>query len=255
MRQLVLVVCLCLFVVACDNQPAEKTPTERVSPLVSNETDGCDNQKAAIESGWLDQEGQVEADFDGDGQQDRAHLVLDDSGERGCRAFLVARTASVEGSEPIWKNGPQGGLEQPRINSVAQIDGRGGLEILVDEMAGASTQFVGAFTFMDGTLERIEPPESAGDIWSGSADGVFPYGGSVGHIEGADCHPDGGIVISAALPAGPAANTYVVARRFFDIEGAEVTLRDTERAVATSKGVFEDYPEFRASPFGSCPDS
>lgn len=250
MKTLTVLLLVCLAVSACDNQPAE-----RITPLESNETDGCDNQKAAIESGWLDQEGEVEADFDGDGQQDVAHLVLDDSGERGCRAFLVARTASIEGSEPIWKNGAQGGLEQPRINSVAEIDGRAGLEILVDEMAGASTQFVGAFTFVDGRLERIEPPESADDIWSGSADGVFPYGGSVGHIEGADCHPDGGIVISAALPAGPSANTYVVARRFFDIEDAEVSLRDTERAVATSKGVFEDYPEFRASPFGSCVDS
>ncbi|MDQ3963081.1 MAG: hypothetical protein M3277_04095 [Actinomycetota bacterium] len=245
-----LVLCLAMF--ACDDQPAESEQQERTTPLVSNETDGCDNQEAAIDSGWLDQETELQADFDGDGQQDIAHLVLDESGDPGCRAFLVARTATTEGSEPVWKKGAEGGLPEPRLNSVVEMNGQPGLEILVDEISGASTQFVGAFAFVDSTLERVEAPESTGDIWSGASEGVFPYGGTVGHIEGADCHDDDGIVVSAALPAGPAANTYVVARRFFDVEGAELVLRDTKRSVATAEEVFDDYPEFRASPFGSC---
>ncbi|HEV3472933.1 MAG TPA: hypothetical protein VG408_06965 [Actinomycetota bacterium] len=215
---------------------------------IAPEDDGCPNQTEAT----TDTDPVASTDVTGDGTEDPVHIVTDDDGSEGCRAFLVVHVDGGAASEPIWLTGRQGGLEEPRINSFVQIDERQGLEILVDEMSGASTQFVGAFTFVDGRLERIEPPEKAGDIWSGSADGLFPYGGSVGHIEGADCAEEGGIVVSAALPAGPAANTYVVARRFFEVEGAELTLRDTERTVATAEEVFDDFPEFRASPFGSC---
>lgn len=249
MKAVVILLLMSFFLVSCDtNEPPERPD---LAASIAPEDDGCPNQPEAVATA----ESALSADIDGDGTDDPVAIVTDDDGDAGCRSFILVDLESGVASEPIWVHEEQGGLGAPRINSFTQIDGRGGLEILVDEMVGASTQFVGAFTFVDGVLERIEPPESGSDIWSGASDGVFPYGGSVGHIEGADCHTDGGIVVSAALPAGPAANTYVVARRFFDIEGAKLILRDTERTVATAKEVFEDIPEFRASPFGSCPSN
>ncbi|MGH2757330.1 MAG: hypothetical protein ACRDI3_06030, partial [Actinomycetota bacterium] len=144
---------------------------------------------------------------------------------------------------------------QPRLNSLAQIDGAGGLEIVVDEIAGASTQFVGAFTFIDGALERIEPADPVADIWAGASDGVFPYGGSVGHVEAVDCSDEGEIVVSVALPGETPAKLkqgiYTVTRRFFEIEGAELVESDTqEKEVEFDFGT--TYPEFGSSPFGGC---
>ena len=249
MRQMVGVLLFAFLFSSCDSGDAPDRPVPAAS--VASEDDGCPNQAEAVASF----EPALSADIDGDGSDDPVAIVTDDGGDTGCRTFILVDIEGGAVSEPIWVHEEQGGLTAPRINSVAQIDGRLGFEILVDEMTGASTQFVGAFTLVDGMLERLEPPEAADDIWAGSSDGVFPYGGSVGHIEGADCHADGGIVVSAALPAGPSENTYVVVRRFFDIEGAELTLRDTERPIATAKEVFEDFPEFRASPFGSCPNN
>lgn len=251
-----LVVAMLLFSACTATPPGGE---DIVQTGIAGEDDGCPGQADVVGNDEARLGGGVTGDIDGDGREDEIYMTENEAADRGCSTFLTVRLVRGDNaeivSEPIWKSGAQGGLEQPRINSLVQIDGREGLEILVDEMSGASTQFVGAFTFVDGTLERIEAPEATEDIWSGAAEGVFPYGGSVGHIEGADCHADGGIVVSAALPAGPAANTYVVVRRYFDIEGAELTLRDTERPIATAKEVFEDFPEFRASPFGSCPSN
>ena len=251
-------VAACLVLLLFGACTEDSAPVDFNELEVVTEDDGCGRDAAPF--GERSVVAELTADIDGNGVEDRVTLQTRLSNPEGCQAFVVADVLDEAGngvvvSEPIWESGSQGGLPQPRLNSAVEITGQPGLEILVDEMSGASTQFVGAFTFVDGTLERIEAPEATEDIWSGAAEGVFPYGGSVGHIEGADCHADGGIVVSAALPAGPAANTYVVVRRYFDIEGAELTLRDTERPIATAKEVFEDFPEFRASPFGSCPNN
>ena len=222
---------------------------------MADEDDGCSDQQESISRG--EQLGsETSADVDGDGTQDHIYLVRDGDAEEGCRAFLVLETQGNGGliaSEPVWRAGSRGTLPEPLIHSVVQIDGEGGSEVLVDEMAGASTRFVGAFTFVEDMLERVTPSEPTADFWSGAEEFLFPYGGSVGHIEGADCADQHDVVVSVALPAGPSANTYAVARRFFDLDGTELIQRDLARTVATADEVFENFPEFRASPFGSCP--
>jgi len=223
---------------------------------VEIEDDGCENQVRAVTTVDNRLEDELRGDIDGNGSDDPVRIYLDRSSDAGCRAFVVVETEEVVASEPIWEIGREGGLPQPRLNSLAQIDGRPGLEILVDELAGASTQFVGAFTFVDGALERIEPAEPGEDLWAGAAQGVFPYGGSVGHVEAVDCVGDGEIVVSVALPGGTPRKVergiYTVTRRFFEVSGTELlAMRTEEEEVAFEFG--ETYPEFGSSPFGGCP--
>jgi hypothetical protein len=249
---------LALLVVAviaagCSGDPGPPAPDP--DPIVA-ESDGCDDQDAVVNDPTTRLEEELTGDIDGDGSDDVVYLAQTRSGDRGCMAFVVAETEQGTVSEPVWKIGREGGLPQPRLNSLAQIDGDGGLEILVDEIAGASTQFVGAFTFIDGELERIEPADPAAGIWAGASDGVFPYGGSVGHVEAVDCADDGEIVVSVALPGDTPSKVdrgiYSVTRRFFAFEGAELIESDTqEEEVEFDFG--KTYPEFGSSPFGSCP--
>lgn len=242
------VVIVGLFLVSCTEAEEAGVTPERVV----DEDDGCVDQTAIVESAAL--RGQVEGDIDGDGIPDTIGIAFDDAADPGCEAFLVARLASGSVlSEPIWRSGAQAGLSAPNVHRIVEVDGSGGAEILVDEAAGASTTFAGAFTFTDDTLERVQPRGIEGDIWSGAADGLFPYGGSVGHIEGADCADEHDVVVSVALPAGPSDNTYALVRRFFDLQGARLIEQDMERAIATAEELFDTFPEFRASPFGSCP--
>jgi len=248
-----LVLIVVLGVSAC-SRGLDPVPLPEVEAEI--EDDGCENQVRAVTTVDNRLEDELTGDIDGNGSDDPVRIYLDRSSDAGCRAFVVVETEDVVASEPIWEIGGEGGLPQPRLNSLAQIDGRPGLEILVDEIAGASTQFVGAFTFMDGALERLEPVEPAEDLWSGASDGVFPYGGSVGHVEAVDCVADGEIVVSVALPGETPSKVergiYTVTRRFFRVEGAELLATKTEeKEVRFDFG--KTYPEFGSSPFGSCP--
>ena len=228
---------------SCDG-PGQTLPQE---PVV--EEGECPNQRDAVSS--IPAVQRLDGDIDGDGIDDRVTLHIDE-GTRGCEAFVAVTTVRVVASEPVWEAGSDGGLPKARLNGVTEINGDPGLEIVVDEMSGASTQFAGAFALVADELERIEP-EAADATWTGAREGVFPYGGSVGHIEGVDCAPEGGLVVSVARPAPSGKDSYAVIRRFFDVDGAALSLRDSERITAAAEEVFE-LAEFRAAPFGSCPN-
>jgi hypothetical protein len=73
----------------------------------------------------------------------------------------------------------------------------------------------------------------------------------VGHVEAVDCTTDGRVVLSSAIPKE---DRYQVSRRFFRPSGSTLNLEPaaTRRAVVTLNQL-EDFPEFAASPFGTCP--
>jgi hypothetical protein len=228
---------------------ASKT-TQTLHPSASPSIEGgeCDHQ--AEVTGKVDDRTNS-TDVDGDGTKDPINIIIDGQGQAGCRAYL---SASIDGdivSEPIWQQGRQGGLPAPSFAGLAQIGG-GGMEIVVNELAGASTQFVGLFTYVDGALERIRP-KAGTDLWTGAADGVFPFGGSVGHLDAVDCSDDGHVVVSEAIPAGSSADAYEVQRRFFTLDGSTLVEDKDLAEKATVDGLkLDDYPEFASSPFGSC---
>lgn len=191
--------------------------------------------------------GTVRGDVDGDGASDVVYLVSDPDGSFDCRSFLVAETAEGRVATPTNEQGVEHALPIPRIHSLAQVDRSGGEEILVDLEQGASTQFIGIFTLLDGRLERVRVAENT-DFGN-----LFPYGGSVGHLEASNCadHPDADVSVAVAT-----ANTtdYTVRTRLYEMNGArlEPLPRSDQPPIATTRRL-DRVPGFSTSPFGDCP--
>jgi hypothetical protein len=220
------------------------TPTPESSP--STATAVCPNQGRVTSDPSARIGGSLEGDLDGDGGAEEVSLAFDEGGAHGCQAFVVvdgpelAKAIALDGFDPAL------GLPQPRLHGLAEVDTVPGSEVIVDLVAGAATQFVGLFTMSGGKLARVVVE---GDEFP--ADDLFPYGGSVGHVEASDCTQDPGtVVVSIATPRG---EDYRVTRRFFTVEGASprMVLASTER----KRVAFEElgrFPEYVSSPFGAC---
>jgi len=240
-----------------EGSPTVAVGTPGVSPATSptSASAGACANEAAIAGDPARQIGTTSsADVDGDGLQDRIRLAMDPAGPPGCAAFVVAALANGSVvAAPVWEIGPQGGLSQPDVLGVADIDGDSGREILVNEAAGASTQFVGAFVFLDGDLARVTVTGGFASEVPGAAD-LFAYGGSVGHIEAVDCTAEG-IVVSSAVPSDETAAggeiTYEVERRFFRFDGSVAERADVSVHTVTADEL-DRFREFGSAPFGTC---
>jgi hypothetical protein len=130
------------------------------------------------------------------------------------------------------------------------IDGGAGEEILVDEAAGASTQFVGAFIYSDDALQRVTVSGGLDQASAAGTENLFPYGGSVGHVEAVDCTSSGTVVVSTAMP-GSSQGSYEIERRFYAFDGAVLKREDVESARVPIARLSR-FPEYSSSPFGSC---
>lgn len=190
--------------------------------------------------------GSLHGDVDGDDRPDEVSIAFDESGELGCQAFLVVEGSGDNAVVAIESFDSAYGLPQPRLNTLAEVDLVPGSEMVVDLVAGASTQFVGLFTMTERGVARVE---IEGDEFP--VDDLFPYGGSVGHVEASNCaEEEGTVVISSATPRG---DEYRVTRTFFTFEGStpRIALSSTER----ERVAFEElgrFPEYESSPFGGC---
>ena len=187
------------------------------------------------------------ADIDGDGTDDEVGLHLDFEAPTGCQAFLAVEAGGRRTVEPIWLVGAAGGLPQPSLYSFSDLDGRQGYEIVVNEASGASTQFAAAYGWQNGDLVPIVLPDTE--------NGLFAFGGSVGHIEAADCSPEADIVVSRAVPAaGRDAlrnNRYQVRRTIYSfVEGG--LKKETAELTEIPLEELDQFPEFRLGLFGTC---
>jgi len=223
--------------------PASPTGTVSVTPI------GCANEPVIAADASRQLGTSARGDVDGDGIEDQIRLAADPEGPEGCTAFVVAEIGGSVASAPVWEVGREGGLPQPRIHGFADIDGRPGNEILVDEAAGAATQFVGAFVLVDGDLQRITADGGIVPEAGPFAD-LFPYGGSVGHAEAVDCTKDG-IVVSTAVPAASGSMRYEVERRFFTYDDGTLDKADVVTETVPSQNL-NRFPEYASGPFGSC---
>jgi hypothetical protein len=238
----VVYICLLSIVlsVACDEgaaTPRSAAPARRPSATPA-ETEACPNRDdARVEPGSL------RGDVDGDGADDVVRIAVDEEGAPGCMAFIVVETSDGELVAPIADENMEFSLGFPALNTLAEIDREPGSEVVVDVTAGASTAFAGVFTSLDGRLERMRikgDPLGYGEL--------FPYGGSVGHLESSDCARAGGVVVSVATPL---ADRYELTRSFFSIAGPTLTLEDTQRLRLELREL-QDFPEFAGLPFASC---
>jgi hypothetical protein len=223
----------------------EVTPSQTGSPTADSAS-RCPNEAEVTSGPSARIGGSLRGDVDADGSPDDVSLAFDDTGARGCQAFLVVEGSGESAVLAIESFDRAFGLPQPRLNRLAEVDSAPGSEIAVDLVAGASTQFVGLFTMTGGELARVEVE---GDEFP--ADDLFPYGGSVGHVDASDCAGEPGtIVISTATPKG---DDYQVTRRFFRFQGS--TPRVEPSSTERDRVAFEElgrFPEFRSSPFGGC---
>jgi hypothetical protein len=251
-----------LALVACSDEPRVRTRaaspetsvTAPATPRVTLEPTpvvegACANQAEVTSNPLNRSSGPLIGDVTGDATPERIYVTVDQAGPPGCQAFVVVSEAATVTS-PIEGWDPSAGVASPTLNRLVQIDGRPGAEIVVNLAAGASTQFVGAFSVAEGTVERLA---TAGDEASSGTADLFAFGGSVGHLEAVDCTNDGEVVLSSAIPK---ADRYQVTRRFFTPSGANLDLNvDASRRLVVTLNELEDFPEFGASPFGSCPSS
>lgn len=194
--------------------------------------------------------GPLIGDVDGDAVPDHTYVTVDAEASPGCQAF-VAVSGPASFAAPIEDWDPAAGMSSPTLNRLAQIDGRPGAEVVVNVAAGASTQFVGVWSALNGQMQRLTAEQSANGGSPSSQ--LFAFGGSVGHIEAVDCTGGGEVVITSAIPQGA---KYQVERRFYEpVDGAlSLEPAKTERPVLSAQNV-NDLPEVAGSPFGTCPAS
>lgn len=191
----------------------------------------------------------LSGDVDGDRRADRAYLVVNPEEAIGCRVFLVVETDSGSHALAIDRRETSFDLGLPALVDLRQVDGRPGLDPVVDLLSGASTVFAGVFSMQTGTLRQLRL-EGGNMI----VPDLVAHGGSIGHIDAAGCSGKGVIVISGATPAG---RLYVVERRFYRVDGPLLRLdpsRD-QRAAVKLGALPSRFPEFAGPVFSSCPTS
>lgn len=250
-----LVVCLLLTACADDPEPeptppptptaaATPTPTATPAPTPSPAAPACANQDAVVSDSSLRTGESASGDVDGDGVEDSVSIHFDPAGPDGCQAFVVAESdgGTVAGPLETWRE--DFGLPMPTINTLTDVDGEPGDEVVVNMGAGASTQFVGLVSASGESLVQVMPeglPDQA-------AQGMFGFGGSVGHLEAVDCARFGGVVSSFAIPRG---NRYRVERRYLVFRGDDLQFSHVE-VERVAPDLIDRLPEYSASPFGSC---
>ncbi len=237
----VVLLALCVLLGACSGDAQSEARNE---PTATPEADwACPNQEAVVEDVSLRAGSAQQGDVDGDGETDSVAVHYDPQGEPGCQAFAVAEMwyGTLSSPLPTWRE--DFGLPMPTLNDLAEVDGEPGEEIVVNMGTGASTQFVGIVVYDIGALRQVTT-----DVPGQTAPGMFGFGGSVGHMEAVDCVPGGGIIASMAVPDG---NVYRVERTVYEFVGAELVREDREVERVPVQEI-DRFPEYAASPFGSC---
>ena len=262
----VLIAVLAAFGACSDPQPEPEPNPEPVETVVTSPApsvtptgtaaveDECENQAAVVADPVRRLSAPTRVDIDGDTVPENVFIAFDPTAPVGCQAFIVVQILDDIYSAAIWEKGPESGLPRPSIYSFVDLNGVPGSEILVAEAAGASTQFLGAFVLEADALSRIRIT-GANDSRFPEVGDLFPYGGSVGHLETTDCAEDGTLVVSTAVPGSSQEDlengTYSVERTFYRLDGAELRKEGKTRDFVPIERL-EQIPEYAVGPFGSC---
>ena len=230
---------------------AQPSPSDGTVRVVGDPHFECPNAEEVAVSVNSRGEQTLTGDVDGDGAEDEVWLSTDEPAPDRCGHFITVETADRIYWAATDTSDVPSSLEAPTLNSLADIDGDGDVEIVVNLEAGASTQFVGVFALTRSGLERMTVDGRGPGPFGAEIEGLFAYGGSVGHLEAVDCLDDH-VVLSAAIPSGPP-GAYEVERRFFSPAGTALVLEKdlTEKHTVRDLKV-DDFPEFAGSPFLSC---
>jgi hypothetical protein len=193
----------------------------------------------ASTSDWQPRGPALHGDVDGDGQAER--VVIEYRGRPSCDFRLIAGSL-VARVRPEICNGKPGELysgPDPHVAVLVNLDGRPGLEIVVQLGHGAHTEFADLWAIRNRRLRRFAGPEPH-----------LSYGGSVGtgsHV--VDCARRPGLVLMSTQVYRPPAR---VIRRWYRVRALRLRLVRT-RSLRWPSDKPVTLREFRSpQPFPSC---
>jgi hypothetical protein len=250
-RSVVLVlVSVALLGLACESDDTNPSPPSvgpsqdpsGVPGTQESPVSACPNQQDTVLNEDL-REGEMEADMDGDGDQDVVSVAKDELGTAGCKGFLVVDQGDSVASLPV-EDTLEVDFGLPQLVGFGEIDASPGAEALLRVNQGASTSFLAVYSLGLGSLVKLPFVDGP------HPDGVLPYGGTISHLDGVDC-VDGSVVSTSAAPEG---NGYLLTRSFY-VPGDGVMEFDDARTEEVSVEIpeLETFPEFAGEPFDNCP--
>jgi hypothetical protein len=224
----------------------EASQTEAASPEQSPSAppaSACPNESATLADDALIRPGSLHGDVDGDGVADEIRLVVDPKADPKCQAWVTVSSSGGELATAIDEEDLLLDLGMPALERLVALDNRAGDEVLIRLRAGASTEFFTLYTVVDGTLQRVRIFRDGKGV---PAPFTLASGGSVGHLDAADCARDLVVVSSAVLEG----DRYRVTRSFFT-PGPVLLGESTQRKMVRPNKLAE-FPEFASTPLGSC---
>jgi hypothetical protein len=224
----------------------EASQTEAPSPEQSPSAppaSACPNESATLADDALIRPGSLHGDVDGDGVADEIRLVVDPKADPKCQAWVTVSSSGGELATAIDEEDLLLDLGMPTLERLVALDNRAGDDVLIRLRAGASTEFFTLYTVVDGTLRRVRIFRDGKGV---PAPFTLASGGSVGHLDAADCARDLVVVSSAVLEG----DRYRVTRSFFT-PGPVLLGESTQRKMVRPNKLAE-FPEFASTPLGSC---
>ena len=153
-------------------------------------------------------------------------------------------------NQPELAGLPNAGLRTehiPKLLAIVSLP-RGARDVAVELLAGASTEFVGLFVPIGGTLRRVVIRPKFPDA------NLLPYNGSVTHFDSVDCAAHSTIVATGVGALGTAGTRWTVIRTSYHQRAAE--LIRTRTASVHFHGSFAAlrtrYPGLSPIPFPHC---
>jgi hypothetical protein len=184
----------------------------------------------------------LRGDVDGDGVPDRVSLVRLRS-DAPCGAVLVVRTRARTLTRALPTTSGAPGV--PLLNGLASLAPNRPLQIVLTTWLGASTEFARVFAVRKGQISELAAP---------TADGTFPYEGSVTHFNAIDCvHGRPGMIVASGWFERES-GSFGFERHFYRVGAGRLALVRSQsgktRIALPETKVFREFRE--PQPFPSC---
>ena len=216
----------------------------------------CLSEAEAAGDTSLRRPGSLGGDVDGDGLDDEVFVAVDPQTEEPtCAYFLVVETAEGTVATRIDLTSLEG-IDDDLfgLQSLAEINGRPGLEVFVRVHSGVAMEFGQIYTMSGGVLTLVVRSDPDGE------NGLFSYAGSLSGIAAADCGDDpGAVIVSIAHPTDDP-EIWIVERSFYQRTAHNVLQptgsvdRHELSPGEVSSGGLGRFPEFGEAPFDDCPE-
>ncbi|HEV8682663.1 MAG TPA: DPP IV N-terminal domain-containing protein [Actinomycetota bacterium] len=262
-----------LFVVNADGtgmRPISELPGDAVTPAWNPRASGtpepdegsedeaearCLSEEEAASDPTLRKPGSLRGDVDGDGLEDEVSVAIDpQSQELTCRYFLVVETDAATRATRIDLTYVEGTNDElVAVQSLADINGRGGLEIFVHLQSGVATEFGQIYAMSGGSLTVLvaRGPDDAEKV-------LFSYAGSLSGISALGCAGKAGMLVASVAYPAEDEKTWTVERAFYQPVDDSVmestgSIRDELTAEEIQSGGLAGFPEFEGAPLDDCP--